>query len=235
MDSTSTSDLATAREWSRELLGEPSPVDFFLSPPRFVSSERTDHSMSLTLSGEHCFGLGFGPEPPANPSWTRCLIDQSAFGDYLGPLVANDQWDFFCVDTARSSHGSPVEGVSDDGVITEILTNHAPHSQVWPGNEEIVNWYGVRDSKGQWVSLGALVRWESGLHVLASVVTVSDRRGQGLAQLLVRAMVAEARRSHIRWLGLGVAHDNVSAQRVYVRGGFNLRSSFTNYHRPSIT
>jgi len=185
--------------------------------------------MSLTLSGEHCYGVAFGPEPPVNPSWTSCSIDQSSFGDHLGPLVANDQWDFFSIDTAGSSHESSVEEVSDDDLIAEILSEHAPLSRVWPGNKEIVNWYGVRDYQGQWASIGALVLWESGLHVIASVVTVTAQRGQGLAQLLLGGMVAEARRRNIRWLGLGVAHDNLAARRTYERAGFVVRANFTNY------
>jgi hypothetical protein len=91
----STKDLVTARAWANELWGESHPIHFFLSPNRFVRGDRVDDSLSLTLSGEQCYGLGFGPSPPVNSEWTRCSIDESHFGPSLGQLVANDQWDFY--------------------------------------------------------------------------------------------------------------------------------------------
>ena len=225
----STSDLDLTQRWVLELFGEFNPAPFFLSPLRFEGCERTRDSLSLTLSGAHCYGLGFGPEPPVNPLWTRCSIDDSAFGDRLGELIATDRWNFYSLDTARcEGDGSPLT-VSDSEVINEILTAHAPHSQAWPGNPEIVHWYGVKGPRGEWVSLAALVRWESGQHILASVVTVTEMRGQGFARTLVRGIGAEMQRQGVKWLGLGVAHDNVSAQRAYERAGFERRANFTTY------
>jgi len=194
-----------------------------------VRGDRADDSMSLTLSGEQCYGLGFGPAPPVNPEWIRCSIDQSHFGPNLGRLVANDRWDFYSVDVPKADAGVRALVLDDDAVITKILNEHAPHSQVWPGDKEIVNWYGVRDDDGQWASLGALVRWESGCLVISSVVTVSDRRGKGFAQLLTRGMVGEAHRLGAQCLGLGVAHDNLAAQRTYEHSGFVCRANFTSY------
>ena len=229
VSATSTEDLVTARAWARELWGESHPAQFFLSPIRFVRGERVDDSMSLTLSGEQCYGLGFGPAPPVRSEWTRCSIDQSRFGPNLGRLVANDRWDFYSVDVSHADFGDRALVLDDDAVITRILSEHAPHSQVWPGNKEIVNWYGVQDGDGQWASLGALVRWESGCLVISSVVTVSDWRGQGFAQLLTRGIVGEARRLGAQWLGLGVAHDNLAAQHTYEHSGFFCRANFTSY------
>jgi ribosomal protein S18 acetylase RimI-like enzyme len=229
VSTTSTKDLVTARAWALELWGESHPVHFFLSPPRFVRGERADDSMSVTLSGEQYYGLGFGVAPPVNAQWTRCSIDQSHFGPTLGRLVANDRWDFYSVDVSHADFGDRALVLDDDAVITRILSEHAPHSQVWPGNKEIVNWYGVQDGDGQWASLGALVRWESGCLVISSVVTVSDWRGQGFAQLLTRGIVGEARRLGAQWIGLGVAHDNLAAQHTYEHSGFFCRANFTSY------
>jgi ribosomal protein S18 acetylase RimI-like enzyme len=65
--------------------------------------------------------------------------------------------------------------------------------------------------------------------VLASVVTVAELRGRGYARQLLRGVIDDAKRRDIRWLGLGVAHDNVSAQRSYEHVGFIRRAKFTNY------
>jgi ribosomal protein S18 acetylase RimI-like enzyme len=228
----STKDLVTARAWAHELWGQSHPVQFFLSPIRFERGERTDDSMSLTLSGDQCYGLGFGPAPPVNAEWTRCSIDQSQFGPNLGRLVANDHWDFYSVDVRQADLGVRALVLDDETVITRILNEHAPHSKVWPGNKEIVNWYGVQDRDGQWASLGALVRWESGCLVISSVVTVSDLRSKGFARLLTGGIVGEARTFGAQWLGLGVAHDNLAAQRTYEHSGFVCRANFTSYALP---
>jgi GNAT superfamily N-acetyltransferase len=225
----STNDLVTFKAWALELWGESHPAQFFLSPNRFVRGDRADDSMSLTLSGEQCYGLGFGVAPPINPEWTRCSIDQSHFGPNLGSLVANDRWDFYSIDVSHVDAGVRALVLDDDEVIIRILREHAPHSQVWPGNKEIVHWYGVQDGDGQWASLGALVRWESGCLVVASVVTVSGMRGRGFAQLLTRGIVDEVRRLGAQWLGLGVAHDNRAARRTYEHTGFVCRANFTSY------
>jgi GNAT superfamily N-acetyltransferase len=228
-----TIDLDTAREWIRSRFAPGSPAEFFLAPLRFVSCQRNSGSWSMTLAGEQCYGLGFGPAPPVNPEWTGCSIDESRFGARLGPLVARDAWDFYSFDTSSVRAGSKaravVENVGDESAIERMLRAHAPHSQVWPGNAEIVNWYGVRAEAGQWASIAALVRWESGSYVLASVATAVDLRGRGYVRQLLQGIVDDARRRHISWLGLGVAHDNAAAKRSYERIGFVPRANFTSY------
>jgi GNAT superfamily N-acetyltransferase len=228
-----TTDLAIAREWIDERFALASPAAFFLAPSRFVSCRRTSDSFSMTWYDAQCHGLGFGPYPPIDPEWTRCSIDDSRFAERLGPMVAKDSWDFYSLDTSMSGGDASidplVEVVNDDATIEQILRVHAPHSQVWPGNREIVNWYGLRGEGGRWASLATLVLWESGSYVLASVVTVAELRGRGYARQLLRGVIDDAKRRDIRWLGLGVAHDNVSAQRSYEHVGFIRRAKFTNY------
>jgi ribosomal protein S18 acetylase RimI-like enzyme len=211
------------------LFGKGNPIPFFLAPRRFESAERTGNSFSMTLSGTQCYGVGIGPEPPINPLWTRCSIDHCALGNRLGPLVADDRWDLFSIETAGAPGGAPAHLVRDDTAVTAFLRRHAPDSSVWPGNREIVAWYALDGEAGQWASLGALVRWESGRHVLASVATSTELRGRGFAQALVRGIVGEAQQLAIPRLGLGVSHANIPAQRVYGNVGFALCANFTNY------
>jgi ribosomal protein S18 acetylase RimI-like enzyme len=77
--------------------------------------------------------------------------------------------------------------------------------------------------------VGALVAGESGLHVLTSVATGTELRGRGFARTLVRGTLGVARRGGIRWVGLGVSHANIPAQRLYENVGFALGANFTNY------
>jgi GNAT superfamily N-acetyltransferase len=226
---TSTSMLDTAKQWADELLGEGNPATFFLSSRRFDVCERTADSLSLTLSGAQCYGQGFGPQPPVNPVWTRCSVDNSHFGDQLGRLRARDRWDFYSLDTTPCQVDVSLFEVRDDDVIKQILEHHAPNSQVWPGNPELVSWFGVNDPDGALASLAALVRWESGMHVLSSVVTLREKRARGYARMLVRGIAGELQHQGVRWLGLGVAHDNAAAQRAYEQAGFACRAHFTTY------
>ena len=110
--------------------------------------------------------------------------------------------------------------------MTDLLARDAPHSAVWPDNPEVVGWYGVRDERGL-ASVAALVRWESGHLVLSSMATRADSRGRGLGQLVVAGVVHAAAAKNASWLGLGVAHDNEVAQRLYERGGFTRRAKFS--------
>ena len=227
----STTDPELALRWSNEMRGEGNPASFFLVPERFDSMVRTSDSCSLTLSGDGVFGMGFGPHPPLNPEWTRCIIDESTLGDRFGLLRADDFWDFYSVNASLTQVDGDVETLEDEAEITELLQIHASDSSVWPTNPEVVIWYGLRDEDDRLVSLGALVRWESGLYVLASITTVTELRGNGFAQELTQGIIARAREEGIDWLGLGVSHANVAARRVYERAGFVARARFTTYAR----
>ena len=235
VSSLSTTDRAEALSWANEILGIASAAAFFLAPSRFVGAERTNDSLSLGFSDGDGTGVLFGPEPPLRPNWSRCLVSFTNFGDHLGELVKYDEWDFYTRVTEPSSDGARVEVLDADNALSELLRTHAPHSAVWPGDPEIVDWFGLRDATARLVCVGALVRWESGWHVVSSVATLSDARGRGHALELVRGVVHAASERGVDWLGLGVAHSNTAARRVYERAGFTLRSQFTNYHRPQIT
>jgi ribosomal protein S18 acetylase RimI-like enzyme len=224
-----TFDPALGLRWSVEVAGEGNPAAFFLAPERFESASRTEDSYSLTLTGDQIFGLGVGPNPPLNQRWTRCVIDHSSLGESVGPLRAGDHWDFYSVKASATPVDGDVVVLHDIAEITELLQIHAADSSVWPSDPEVVDWYGLRDENDYLVSLGALVRWESGMHVLASIVTVTELRGQGFAQELTQGIIARAREQGIEWLGLGVSHANVAAQRVYRKAGFVLRANFTTY------
>lgn len=232
MEPTFSTNPVAALRWSVELFDDGNPIQFFLAPQRFDSAERTNDSLSISLTGDGLFGLGLGPNPPRRTGWTRCILADAYDVDRVGALHASDYWDFYSIDTSLTHTDGDVEVLDDDDLIAEILQVHANDSSVWPGRPDIVSWYGLRDTQDNLVSLGALVRWESGYHVLASVVTVSEYRGHGFAQELIQGMVARARERDISWLGLGVSHANGAAQRVYSKAGFRLRANFTTYTLP---
>jgi ribosomal protein S18 acetylase RimI-like enzyme len=164
------------------------------------------------------------------PDWDTCAVSGSSFGDALGDLVRRDRWDFYSREVGDAK-GPGVEELHDHHEIATLLTAAAPHSRVWPEDPEIVAWYGVRDDVGL-ASIAALVKWESGYHVVSSVATRADARGRGLSTRVMTGVVVAAARRRIPWLGLGVAHDNYVAQGVYERTGFTRRAEFSVYRSP---
>jgi len=190
---------------------------------------RTLDSFSMTLENGGLFGVALGPAPPVDSRWSSCIVADSAFGTRLDELHVDDFWDFYSVHTPSTRVDGDVVTLTDNAEIAELLQIHAVDSSVWPGDPEVVAWYGLRDENDVLVALGALVRWESGMHVLASITTVTELRGRGYAQELTQGIVARAREQGITWLGLGVAHSNVAAHHVYEKAGFELRARFSVY------
>jgi len=229
MTSQYTEDAAQALAWSDELFGDASPLAFLLAPARFASATRRDGSLAVTLGEDGSVGLTMGPHPVMNPRWTHCVVDNGVAGDEASTFTSRDEWDFFTIRTHASAENSRVRVLDDDELVTRILDEHAPQSQVWPANPEIVHWYATSDERGDVASLAVVVRWESGYHVVSSVTTVRDQRGRGYARLLMRGVVAATHAAGIEWLGLGVRHDNHVAQNVYRDVGFTLRARFTSY------
>ena len=218
-----------ALTWSIDVAGNGNPAQFFFARGRFQSAARTADSFALTLTGDLLFGLGLGVDPPINDEWGRCVIPRTT-RTHVGRLVAIDDWDFYAARLASTPDTSDVVILHDIGEVTEVLLENAPESSVWPGHPEVVHWCGLRRGD-RLVSTGALVRWESGLHVLASITTRREERGKGFAGRLVRGMMARARDEGVEWLGLGVASSNHVAHRVYQRAGFSLRTSFRTFSR----
>jgi GNAT superfamily N-acetyltransferase len=65
-----------------------------------------------------------------------------------------------------------------------------------------------------------------GVCTIGNVYTRSDRRGRGLAARVTSAVVAHAIREDVPTIVLNVAHDNVTARRVYERLGFDTYCHF---------
>ena len=121
----------------------------------------------------------------------------------------------------------------DDVAIKRLLEEHAPNSSVWPGNEEVIFWGELRDG-AVLAATGTLVRWRTGEVMFASIATHSNFRGKGLAQKLVKQMLASAAHKGISHVGLGVFAGNIAAKRAYEKVGFTLIGEFSSYQLTTI-
>ena len=65
--------------------------------------------------------------------------------------------------------------------------------------------------------------------MFASIGTHLDHRSKGLAQQLVREMLARVAKLGVAHVGLGVFAGNISAKRAYEKVGFQLVNEFSSY------
>lgn len=139
-----------------------------------------------------------------------------------------DEWDCYSAPTSRGQSISPRR--CSDEEIAAFLSEHAPSSSVFPGNEEILHWVEVFDGV-ELVGVAALCRWQSGRIVLSSVATHSEHRGRGYGKQIMAAALAAAYELGESVLSLGVMHGNIDGHRLYSSAGFTLLHNFTYCER----
>ncbi len=226
-----TEDVDRALSWATSRYGDASPFHFFAVREQFGGAQRDGDTMWFTVERDEAFGLSAGPAASPLDEWRTCLIVDSTLGDCAGGLQRRSNWDFYTRRTEAMDADAGVVVVADALAITALLERDAPRSSVWPGAESVISWYGIWDG-AVLSAVAALTQWRSGYHVIASVATASDYRGQGLARRMMRGVVGAAHARGVPWVGLGVAHSNHAAQRVYRDTGFTERARFSRYGHP---
>lgn len=235
-----TADLATARSWAEELLGENNSAKYYFAPENFVTAYRNGDSFTfLTVDNEE----------PENPRYYSQMYGDGAHFDERANFlsVASDKalipgymshrqgFQFWEAPTSADFHqvlpGSRFEVLHDGDEINDLIDNHAPDSSVRPGDPETVFWGGIRKDNGELSALAVIVKWQSGFHVMASVLTRSSDRGKGFATQLATSVLNHASTLGISTIGLGVRTTNLAAQRAYEKAGFRKLAEFTNYSR----
>jgi|TARA_B110000503_G_scaffold11716_1_gene15815 ribosomal protein S18 acetylase RimI-like enzyme len=230
-----TTDLKIALGWAREQLGEINGANLFISEVNaqdFVRAFKSEGSFSFTMGSTFIYGQAYGPNPHIDPHWDKCGVAFNSFGPKLGHLEIANQFDTYGIRTQIIAGFESIEELQDETLIKNILESDAPNSSVYPGNPEIIQWGCVRNQGGDVTTIGALVRWSSGAHVISSVATLESERGKGYATELMKRFISRASELGIQTLSLGVSHSNTAAIKAYKRAGMVEIAQFTNYLKP---
>lgn len=223
-----TTDFALAKAQYAKLFPGSPFFEVWVPSSHFIAADYDGDNLSLTRRDEKLYGMAFGPSPTIPADWDSFSIESRGLVNLPQDVEKLDEWDcYFAPTTIQSS--LPTREKSDSEIAT-FLETHAPHSSVFPGNEEILRWIEIVD-KGELVGVAALCRWQSGRVVLSSVATHSDRRGQGIGKKVMAASLTAAGEIGEELLSLGVMHANESAHRLYRSMGFTLMHNFTYCER----
>jgi len=223
-----TEDLDTALSWANAALDVKNAAKYFMGVENFVVAYKNAESFSFVIEGESIYSQLYGSNAHFDERCQSVALADSSRETFHG-LRRGGSSQFWEVKTC--DNGSKIELLQDYFEINEIINEHAPDSSVRPGDPEEVFWGGVRNEFGELAALAALVKWQSGLHVMVSVVTRSQDRNKGLATILSAGMVSHSFLLGISEVGLGIRDGNFAAVRVYEKTGFNKLANFTRYSR----
>jgi len=228
LTSSSIKDYATVVNLLKERKNDLETFTTYAPTHRFIEAFVSTTSLSFAVKDEDgsIFAMALGSDP--------VILNCDRLATSRGLTVDAKRfehradWDFYSIDTDAFTALESAEIGSDSEEITDFLNTNAPDSSVWPDDPEILFW-GQKRIAGELVSLGALVQWRTGQVMFASIGTHLDHRSKGLAQQLVREMLARVAKLGVAHVGLGVFARNISAKRAYEKVGFQLVSEFSSY------
>lgn len=230
MTSSSIKDYATVVNLLKDRKNDLETFTTYAPSHRFIEAFVSATSLSFSVKDEDgsIFAMALGSAPVI----LKCdrLATSRGLNVDVTLFEQRADWDFYSIDTEVFTELESAEIGSDSDEISAFLNKHAPDSSVWPDDPEILFW-GQKRFAGELVALGALVQWRTGQVMFASIGTHLDHRNKGLAQQLVREMLARVAKDGVTHVGLGVFAGNVSAKCAYEKVGFELVNEFTSYQR----
>ena len=118
---------------------------------------------------------------------------------------------------------------ADDLAISELLRVASPRHSSDPGDEDIVQWVGVRDGAGTLSACAAHTESGSGVPHLASIATHLSAQGRGLGSLVTGTLTRRLLLAGAPVVTLGMYSDNDIARRMYLRLGFRCDHRWSSY------
>lgn len=224
-----TQDLEVARSWAAQLLKDKNPAKYYISEENFVAAYKNQSTFSFIVKGEPFYGHLYGEGAYLDPRCTDLAVTPLDSFHHSEFSVRGGGFQFW--EARTSPRDTQIELLTDANEINFLIDNHASDSSVRPGDSEVIFWGGLRNEFGQLAAAAVIVKWQSGFHVMASVVTRKENRGNGYATRLTQGILSHAHSLGIDLIGLGVRPTNFAAQRAYEKAGFLKIGEFTNYSR----
>ncbi len=201
---------------------------------RFIELLHFEGGISMFRDDSTPVAFAIGASPPIRDSWKKMSIERGA--SVIDEISAKERedWETYFIVTPKDPVHYRDSLKRSDAEIDFFLKLHAPKSSVFPGNKEIVEWVRVDrniEGKAELVGVAAICRWESGEHVVASVASHSELRGEGIGAEVMRQTLAVAQRNSIPILSLGVMSGNHSAIALYKKSGWQELFKFTFVER----
>jgi RimJ/RimL family protein N-acetyltransferase len=228
LTSSSIKDYATVVNLLKDRKNDLETFTTYAPSHRFIEAFVSTTSLSFAVKDEDgsIFAMALGNNPVILKC-DRLATSRELIVDAKG-FEHRADWDFYSIDTDTFVTLESADTGSDSEEISAFLNTHAPDSSVWPDDPEILFW-GQKRIVGELVAIGAIVQWRTGHVMFASIGTHSGHRNKGLAQQLVREMLARVAKLGVAHVGLGVFAGNISAKRAYEKVGFQLVSEFSSY------
>jgi ribosomal protein S18 acetylase RimI-like enzyme len=224
-----TEDFQCAKLWAEDILSGRNVAKYYLSHENFVAAYKSDKGFSFIVKGERFYAHLYGDNAYLDQRSNSVAVDSDLNFEDEHFEMRGGGFEIWELDTANSH--APIELLNDYEEINAMIENHAPDSSVSPGDNEEIFWGGIRDAQGELIACAVVVKWQSGFHIMASVVTRTNERGRGFGTALSKGIASHAREIGIPLLGLGVSRSNIVAQKVYKKAGYKRIGSFTNYSR----
>ena len=186
---------------------------------RFIELLHNENGISISREDDGVFSFALGLKAPLRDDWERISFERNSH--WLSNRSFSEQTDWEAHYLQQEGLPTlPLSERSSDQEIGEFIKANAPDLSVFPGNEEIVHWSSLFSSENGLLGVAAICKWESGHHVIASVATDRNLRGQGLGAKLMEVIKSDLSNLGIREVCLGVLSDNEPAKKLYARTGF---------------
>lgn len=121
-----------------------------------------------------------------------------------------------------------VEPVDDEAAVKALLTASSPTASAHPGDEAVLRWVGVRDSRGELVACAADTSGATRVGHLSSIAVTPSARGQGLGKAVTAGLVRRMFDEGDDLVTLGMYAVNHAGRAVYDALGFVDDHPFTS-------
>ncbi len=215
------------------MFGELNVPRFWIPAKNFAYAIESENTLTFVREDDGLYALAVGPHPIIESTWSRFSLSREVDRQKTVNFTLRGQWDAYGIFSHPFKDGGKIEILTDDVVINDFLHAHGPDSSVFAPNPEVIFWGAVRSDDGEIAAIGALTQWESGEHIISSVATNSQLRGQGYGAALMSGLLTHADSLKIERIGLAVYAKNDVAKRLYERIGFQSMGQFNSFEGKS--